>query len=180
MEASMTAAVTPAGAGAPIGDVALVAGIVSLATIAVLALVVAYRTGRARPLRRLAVLAERFLGVPGWAAVPAVAAIGCAVITFLGAIWDIGVHIDQGRDNGPFGTPAHFPMLAGLLGVYLMGLLAVGMAPQARERASRAAVRIPTLGLVPAGGLLILAGGGYALLAFPLDDLWHRIFGQDV
>ncbi len=24
------------------------------------------------------------------------------------------------------------------------------------------------------------AAGGFALIGFPLDDLWHRLFGQDV
>jgi hypothetical protein len=28
--------------------------------------------------------------------------------------------------------------------------------------------------------VLIAACGGFALLGFPLDDLWHRLFGQDV
>ena len=30
------------------------------------------------------------------------------------------------------------------------------------------------------GGVLISASAFFALLGFPLDDLWHRLFGQDV
>ena len=32
----------------------------------------------------------------------------------------------------------------------------------------------------PVGGVLIAACGAFSLIAFPLDDFWHRIFGQDV
>jgi hypothetical protein len=174
------ASVPSSGAGAPIRDIALVGGIISAATIALLTLVVAYRRGGAQPLRLLERLAERYLRIPGWAAIPGLGAIGAAVLTFMGAIWDIGIHIDKGRDNGPFGTTAHYPLLAGLVLVYLSGVLAVGMAPRARRRTSAAAIPVPGLGPIPVGALLILAGGGYAMLGFPLDDLWHRVFGQDV
>jgi hypothetical protein len=173
-------AVAPAGDGAPIADIALVGGIISAATFAVLATTVAYRRGGAKPVRMASDLFEWVARVPGWAALPGILAIGAGILTFLGAIWDIGVHIDQGRDNGPFGTPAHFPMLAGLVGVFLCGVLAAGLAPTRHDRASRAAIDIRGVGPVPVGALLMLAGGGYAMLGFPLDDLWHRIFGQDV
>ncbi|MEX2658199.1 MAG: hypothetical protein WD232_00780 [Acidimicrobiales bacterium] len=32
----------------------------------------------------------------------------------------------------------------------------------------------------PVGGLLLLLCGVFALAGFPLDDVWHRLFGQDV
>src|SRR3982750_1943719 len=32
----------------------------------------------------------------------------------------------------------------------------------------------------PVGGVLIAACGAFALIGFPLDDMWHRLFGQDV
>jgi hypothetical protein len=168
------------GAGAPIKDIALVAGIISAATVAMLAVVVAYRRGGAKPLRFAGDMLEYAVGVPGWAAIPGLGAIATAVITFMGAVWDIGIHIGKGRDAGPFGTVAHYPFLVGLVGLYLCGVLAVGMAPVSRRRASRSAIEIRGLGPVPVGALLILAGGGYAMLGFPLDDLWHRVFGQDV
>ena len=49
----------------------------------------------------------------------------------------------------------------------------------------RAAPAAPPSGSRPAGrprsgGVLICACGAFALLGFPLDDLWHRLFGQDV
>lgn len=177
----LAAATTPpAGNGAPIQDILLVGGIISAATIALLAVVVAYRRGGAKPLRAAESLVEWAVKIPGWAAIPGLLAIGAAVVTFMGAIWDIGVHIDKGRDTGPFGTTAHYPLLVGLVATYLMGILAVGMTPRRRSRSSAAGIELPGLGVVPVGALLILAGGGYAMLGFPLDDLWHRVFGQDV
>ncbi len=170
----------PAGDGAALADIALVGGVISAATVALLAVVVAYRRGGARPLRLIGHVLERALGLPAWAAIPGLAALAAAVLTFGGAIWDIGVHIDEGRDTGPFGTTAHYPMLIGLVFTYLTGVLAVGMTPQDPARSSRAGLSLPGLGRVPVGALLILAGGGFAMLGFPLDDLWHRVFGQDV
>ena len=32
----------------------------------------------------------------------------------------------------------------------------------------------------PLGGVLIAACGAFSLIGFPLDDVWHRLFGQDV
>ena len=32
----------------------------------------------------------------------------------------------------------------------------------------------------PVGGVLMAGCGLYAMIGFPLDDIWHRIFGQDV
>ena len=81
--------------------------------------------------------------IPGWAAIPGLLAIGAAVVTFMGAIWDIGVHIDKGRDTGPFGTTAHYPLLVGLVATYLMGVLAVGMTPKRRARSSANGIELP-------------------------------------
>jgi hypothetical protein len=42
-----------------------------------------------------------------------------------GFYWDVAQHIDNGRDPGPFGTAAHYPILFGLGGIALGGLLAI-------------------------------------------------------
>lgn len=174
------AAVTPAGDGAAIVDILLVGAIISAVTIAVLAAVDRYRRTGGGPLRAADVLSERVMRVPGWAAAPSLGTIVAAVITFMAAIWDISVHIDEGRDSGPFGTAAHYPLLIGLICVYLVGIIAVGMAPSRDRHRVASAIEVPGYGPVPVGALLILGGGTFAILAFPLDDLWHRIFGQDV
>ena len=91
--------------------------------------------------------------------------------------WDISLHVDQGRDAGPLANPAHYLILIGLYGVFAAGCLALAL-PE--EKPGPAAIKITRDWYVPVGGVLIAACGGFALLGFPLDDMWHRLFGQDV
>src|SRR5918994_1657313 len=65
-----------------------------------------------------------------------------------------------------------------LIGVILAGWLAVAL-PRG-DRPGPAPIRLGPGWYAPVGGVLIAACGGFALLGFPLDDLWHRLFGQDV
>ena len=48
------------------------------------------------------------------------------------------------------------------------------------EKPSPTAVRITDGWYAPLGGVLIAAAGAFSLVGFPLDDVWHRLFGQDV
>ena len=48
------------------------------------------------------------------------------------------------------------------------------------DKPGPAAVRITRNWYAPVGGVLMAGCGLYALTGFPLDDIWHRIFGQDV
>ena len=48
------------------------------------------------------------------------------------------------------------------------------------DKPGPAAVRITRNWYAPVGGLLMAGCGLYAMIGFPLDDIWHRIFGQDV
>ena len=41
-------------------------------------------------------------------------------------------------------------------------------------------MRITRSWYAPVSGIFIAACGLYALIGFPLDDIWHRMFGQDV
>ncbi len=91
--------------------------------------------------------------------------------------WDVSLHIDNGRDPGPLANPAHYLILVGLYGALLAGALSIALAP---ERPSRSAIHLGDGWWAPAGGLMIAACGAFALTGFPLDDLWHRLFGQDV
>ena len=168
----------PAG-GAALTDIAILGGAMTTVIVLWLWMLTSYRKGGAKPLRALATRSEKLLGVPGWAAVPGLGGIVGALITIWGATWDIGLHIDVGRDQGPFGTWAHYPLLIGLEWMFLMGVLAVVMAPEQEEESSSAALTV--LGWrIPASAALMMSAGGFALMGFPLDDLWHRIFGQDV
>ena len=167
----------PAGGAAAAEAIGATVG--ALVVTALIAFVIAgHRSGRITWLARLSRLAERQSGLPGWAALPS-AVMGVSLLTAaLGMYWDISLHIDNGRDDGPLANPAHYLILAGLYGSLLAG--ALSMALSGRERPCRTAVHLGGDWWAPAGGLMIAACGAFALTGFPLDDLWHRIFGQDV
>src|SRR4051795_12459559 len=163
--------------GAPLQD--LVIGTAVGGLLVVLALVVGYlhRTRRIAWLGALASYSERVSGLPRWAALPSAIGGGALLMALFGFWWDVATHIDKGRDNGPFGTPAHYPILFGLAGIALAGYLAVVLGCDEDERT---AIKLRQDWHVPLGGLLLLACGVFALSGFPLDDTWHRLFGQDV
>ena len=94
-------------------------------------------------------------------------------------MWDVSLHIDHGRDAGPFANPSHYFILAGLYGIVAGGYLSTVLVKPG-ERPGRSALRIAPNWELPLGGALIVAAGSFALFGFPLDDLWHRLFGQDV
>ena len=166
----------PAG-GAAAGE-AIGATVAALVVTGLIALLIAgHRSGRLPWLDRAARFFERQTGLPGWAALPS-AVLGISLLTAVtGMYWDISLHIDNGRDAGPLANPAHYLILLGLYGTLLAGALTMALS---RGRPSDAAVHVGGGWWAPAGGLMIAACGAFALAGFPLDDLWHRLFGQDV
>jgi hypothetical protein len=170
------AAANPAG-GAALDQIAIATGMASVATAVLMLGIFGYRNGKGKTLRRLAIFSERVSGLPAWAALPAGLAGGSLLVALLGMYWDISLHIDQGRDPGPLANPAHYLILVGLYGVFAAGCLSLAL-PE--EKPGPAAIRITRDWYVPVGGVLTAACGGFALLGFPLDDMWHRLFGQDV
>ncbi|RFU39259.1 hypothetical protein DZF91_23355, partial [Actinomadura logoneensis] len=170
----------PAG-GAAIGQVLIASLAAAVLTAALLLLGWGHRSGRLDWLTRAAALAERGpgRGLPGWAALPSVVALVSLLTALLGMYWDISLHISHGRDVGPLANIAHYPILFGLFGIFTAGVLAVVL-PAPGQRPGAAAVRVTRTWHAPTGGVLLAGAGFYALLGFPLDDVWHRIFGQDV
>jgi hypothetical protein len=167
----------PAG-GAAIGEAvgATVGALVATALIAWL--IAGHRSGRIRWLGRFASFAERHTGLPAWASVPSML-LGASLLTaVLGMYWDISLHIDNGRDAGPLANPAHYLILIGLYGVLVAGVLSIALA--GTERPTKTAVHLGGGWWAPVGGLMMAACGAFALTGFPLDDMWHRLFGQDV
>ena len=166
----------PAGGGG-LGEV--IAGTVAaiVITAGMLAVVLGHRSGRIKTVGRLGALAERITGLPAWASLPLAVLGGSLITAVFGMYWDIATHIDAGRDAGPFANASHYFILVGLFGVFFAGLLAIFMP---LERPGAAALSLPGGLQAPLGGFLILVCASFALLAFPLDDMWHRIFGQDV
>jgi hypothetical protein len=166
----------PAG-GAAMDEVILATALGLIATAFVVVPVFLYRGGRLPALGRLADRIGRTTGLPGWAALP-LALQGASLITAVfGMYWDISLHIDEGRDPGPLANPAHWFILVGLLGVMAAGVF--GMSLLREPIRSSVHVRGPGWD-APAGAIMMVACGAFSLIAFPLDDVWHRIFGQDV
>ncbi|OHU77594.1 hypothetical protein [Mycobacteroides chelonae] len=114
---------------------------------------------------------------PPWVALQICLFVSTIVAALFGFIWDVSLHIGKGRDAGPLANPAHYFILFGLFLLFIAGTLAIVLP---YDRPGSAAVRITRTWYAPVGGLLMAMCGLYALIGFPLDDIWHRIFGQDV
>jgi hypothetical protein len=135
---------------------------------------------RARRITWLTALAEKFarrFKRPPWVALPVFIFTATLITALFGFIWDVSLHIGNGRDAGPLANPAHYFILIGLFLLFIAGMVAI-IVPF--DKPGPAAVRITRNWYAPVGGLLMAGCGLYALIGFPLDDIWHRIFGQDV
>ncbi|MFC5334299.1 hypothetical protein [Mycobacterium branderi] len=152
---------------------------IAAAVIALLMLWVGYahRTHRISWLTRVSDrLADKF-NRPSWVALPVLVFTTSIICALFGFIWDVSWHIGNGRDPGPLANPAHYFIVIGLFGIFLAGAIAVVLP---FDKPGPAAVRITRDWYAPVGGVLMAGCGLYALIGFPLDDIWHRIFGQDV
>src|SRR5918998_2365624 len=167
----------PAG-GAALGEVVLATALGVGLTAALLGLVWLHRTRRSDLLTRIGARLGAATGVPPWVALPTVLTTISLLVALLGMLWDIALHIGVGRDEGPLANPAHYLILFGLFGVFAGGVLACAMPLD--EKPGPSAVHFLRGWDVPVGGIILTAAGFYALLGFPLDDVWHRLFGQDV
>src|SRR5262245_1477726 len=167
-------AATPPAGGTSLGEVAAATAVAAVGIVGVIVIGVLIR--RRRALAPLVQLVEQRTGLPAWAVIP----VGLAGVSLLVAVWgyywDVSIHIDQGRDDGAFGNTAHWFIIAGLDGIAVAGLLALFLG----DGRSRSAMRLTPTWSVPVGGILLTACGLVALAGFPLDDIWHRLFGQDV
>jgi hypothetical protein len=169
--------------GAPLSDIVPAAIVGAIAALLVIAFLVAHRRGRITLLARMSDWCERTVGLPGVAAIPVAVTTTSLLIAVFGFYWDVSWHIDRGRDPGPLANPAHWFIIVGLAGIALAGVLAVAMeVDEAEEGIERdpAGVLVRPGWTAPVGGVLLAVCGLIALAGFPLDDVWHRIFGQDV
>ncbi|MGZ6695520.1 MAG: hypothetical protein ACXVFL_07735 [Solirubrobacteraceae bacterium] len=170
------AAAKPAG-GAALNEIIGATAGAMVVTALLLWLGFGHRSGRVPYLGRAAALGERVSGLPGWAALPSGVATVSLITAVFGMYWDISLHIDVGRDPGPLANPAHYFILVGLFGIFAAGFIAMVLPA---ERTGPSAIRITEDWYAPLGGVLVCACGAFSLIGFPLDDVWHRLFGQDV
>src|SRR6195952_584520 len=135
---------------------------------------------RTRKITWLGNLAER-LGTkfnrPPWVALSVLLFTATIICALFGFIWDVSLHIGKGRDPGPLANPAHYFILFGLFLLFIAGCLACVLP---YDKPGPSAIRITRTWYAPVGGVLMAGCGLYALIGVPLDDMWHRIFGQDV
>jgi hypothetical protein len=168
---------SPPAGGAAIGQIVIATTAATVVTAVLLWLGMGHRSGKVAVLGKLNAFSERVGGLPGWVGIPAATITFSLIVALFGMLWDISLHIADGRDEGPLANPAHYFILAGLFGVFAAGFLSMALP---KEKPSASAVRITKDWYAPLGGILITAAGAFALIGFPLDDVWHRLFGQDV
>lgn len=172
----MTQAQSSAG-GAPVDQIIVLTTAIT-ALFAVLAYVI-WREGIGRPtvVGRLADRIAECTATPRWLALPIGIQIAAIVTAGIGVYWDVAYHFNLGRDEGPLANPSHYLIMVGLLGFLASGGVALGLA---RDPLPRRTVRLGPGWRVPYGAVLITVSALFGFAAFPMDDVWHRLFGQDV
>ncbi len=171
------AAQPPTAGGAAFSEI-LYAGAMAAAVILAFGWVVyRERTGHTTWVGRLADKVSEIDGLPRWVGLPMYLLLVSLLTAAFGVWWDVPIHMQNGRDEGPLANPSHYPIFLGILGFTHAGVLSMGLA---RDPLPRRTVRLTRNWRVPMGSLVILGAGQIALLGFPADDLWHRLFGQDV
>lgn len=126
--------------------------------------------------RALDALGDR-IGLPGWAATPFLVTPPFLLLAGWGVYWDVPLHMQRGRDDGAFANPSHYPIYLALLALLNIALLIMAMA---KDPLPRHTLRIAPGWRVPFSSVVIFLAGFIGVVGFPLDDVWHRIFGQDV
>lgn len=173
------APVTAPVGGAAIGQVIGLSIAAGLVTCVLLLIAWAHRTHRIEWFQKAGERLGARTGEPGWASIPTLFVASSLIIALLGFMWDVSLHAGRGRDAGPLANPAHYLILYGLFALFVAGMSAV-VYPRDGEKPGIASVRITRSWYAPASGIFIAGCGLYALIGFPLDDVWHRLFGQDV
>ena len=168
----------PAGGAALDQVIGLTAG-AAIVTAGLLWIAWAHRTHRIEWFQKAGDRLRERTDEPGWSSIPTLFVASSLIVALLGFMWDVSLHAGRGRDAGPLANPAHYLILYGLFALFVAGMSAV-VYPRDGAKPGIASVRITRQWYAPVSGIFIAACGGYALLGFPLDDVWHRLFGQDV
>ncbi|OBG83996.1 hypothetical protein A5699_02830 [Mycobacterium sp. E802] len=176
-EVTLTAAAGTEGGGAALDQVIGMSVVAMIVTVALLWIGYLHRNRRITWLNNFAERLGRKFHRPPWVALQVFLFTATIICALFGFIWDVSLHIGKGRDAGPLANPAHYFILIGLFLLFIAGSMAIVLP---YDKPGPAALRITRSWYAPVGGVLMAACGLYALIGFPLDDIWHRIFGQDV
>jgi hypothetical protein len=128
------------------------------------------------PITSLLDRVERSSGMPARHAAPALLAGLALQVAVLGMYWDVGYHVDHGRDQAVLTVP-HLLIVLGLQGIVFAALLHGTLGGEGGRGDRR--IRSLRLRLSP-GGIVMLVCGSVAMIGFPLDAIWHGLFGEDV
>lgn len=169
---------TAPAAGAEIRQIVIGGIVISIWMTFILLLGLRHRAGQTDLLDRADAAIARRSGLPGWTLLPYLVAVLALAVAGVGFVWDVSLHLDAGRDPGPFANPSHYLLIVGTVLFFTAGWLAIVM-PKGRA-AGDAAVRISDDWYAPAGGVSLICCGALSLTGFAADDVWHRLFGQDV
>ena len=173
----LTVLAEPPARGAGLNQVIGLSIAAMVITLAMLWVGWAHRTHRITWLSTVAEKLGQKFDRPPWVALTILVFTTSIICALFGFIWDVSWHIGNGRDPGPLANPAHYFIIIGLFGIFVAGMLSVVIP---FDKPGPAAVRITRNWYAPVGGVLMAGCGLYAMIGFPLDDIWHRIFGQDV
>jgi hypothetical protein len=175
---AVTAADPPAG-GAALKEIIIATLMGGIAFGGVVFLALGHRNGKIDWLQKAGDFAGKQLSLPAWAALPLTVLTTSLICAVFGLYWDVSLHLSKGRDPGPLANPSHYFILVGLLGCFSAGVLALTM-PKPGTKPSPWSVKLAEGWYAPVGGILISISAAFGLAGFPLDDFWHRLFGQDV
>jgi hypothetical protein len=96
-----------------------------------------------------------------------------------GLTWDIQWHLLIGRDT--FWIPPHLMMYGGVTAGLLVAFAVLALDTVAAHRHGPPGGALTVAGFTSTRGMHLAAWGmGLVVLAAPIDDLWHRLFGLDV
>lgn len=171
------AAQSPPAGGATFGQVVIAALLALIVLVPLLVFVIREHAGHTTIVGKLADRVAKADGLPRWAGLPSYLLILSALVGGLGVYWDVPIHFELGRDEGPLANPSHYPIYFALLGIFSSGVISGSLA---RNPLPAKTFRIDARTRVPMGSVLITVLGLVGVAGFPLDDMWHRLFGQDV
>jgi hypothetical protein len=174
---SIAQEVTPPAGGAELDQIAIALGMFLVVFLPLGLFVIRERAGKRTLIGRVADWAAEIGQLPRWAALPMVVAGLSGLAALIGVYWDVPIHMELGRDEGPLANPSHFPIYFGLMGIFASGVLSAALA---NDTLPARTFPIGPHWRAPMGSVLMMATGLVGVSGFPLDDLWHRLFGQDV
>lgn len=173
---SIASGAAPSAGGAGGADVLIAMGIAAVFYGVTCWVILRERTGHPTLVGRASDSLGRVVGLPAWAAIPVVIMLPVWLVA-AAVYWDVPLHLQQGRDEGALANPSHYPIFLALLFFNCLGLLVMALA---KDPLPRHTLRLAPGWRVPWSSVILTVSGFIAVLGFPLDDLWHRLFGQDV